>query len=97
MIGTRVVTSVLNAALANDRRQLTRGLGQRYEVMRASIKRWPVGGPIQGPLQVLSDLILKYGIGADDVVELIASMPDKELEIVNNREMPTSRCSTCCR
>ncbi len=71
-----------------ERRELTRGLGTRFEVMRASIKRWPVGGPIQGPLQVLSDLIAEHGICADDVVELVARMPDKELEIVNNREMP---------
>jgi 2-methylcitrate dehydratase PrpD len=72
----------------SDRGQLVRGLGKDYEVMRASIKRWPVGGPIQGPLQVLNDLIAKHAIRADDVVELIARMPDKELEIVNNREMP---------
>lgn len=72
----------------SDRRLLVKGLGTDYEVMRASIKRWPVGGPIQGPLQVLGDLIAKHGIRADDVAELVAFMPDKELEIVNNREMP---------
>jgi 2-methylcitrate dehydratase PrpD len=72
----------------SDRKELVRGLGRDYEVMRASIKRWPVGGPIQGPLQVLSDLLAEHRFKAVDVVELIARMPDKELEIVNNREMP---------
>lgn len=71
-----------------DRAELTRGLGRDYEILRGGIKRWPVGGPIQGPLHVLRELIQQHGLEADDVVELIARMPDKELEIVNNRGMP---------
>lgn len=71
-----------------DRNELVRGLGRDYEIMRGGIKRWPVGGPIQGPLHVLSDLIKQHRIKADDVAEVVARMPDKELEIVNNRDMP---------
>jgi 2-methylcitrate dehydratase PrpD len=71
-----------------DRNELTRGLGRDYEILRGAIKRWPVGGPIQGPLHVLRDLIEQHRITAGDVVEVIARMPDKELEIVNNRDMP---------
>ncbi|MBI3938219.1 MAG: MmgE/PrpD family protein [Betaproteobacteria bacterium] len=71
-----------------DREALTRGLGSDYEILRGGIKRWPVGGPIQGPLQVLSELIQQHGLEADDVEKLVARMPDKELEIVNNRDMP---------
>jgi 2-methylcitrate dehydratase PrpD len=71
-----------------DRTELTRGLGRDYEILRGGIKRWPVGGPIQGPLHVLRELIQEHRIKADDVVRLVARMPDKELEIVNNRDMP---------
>jgi 2-methylcitrate dehydratase PrpD len=71
-----------------DREALTRGLGRNYEVMRGGIKRWPVGGPIQGPLHVLRDLMHQHGFKADHVEKLTARMPDKELEIVNNRDMP---------
>ena len=71
-----------------DRNELVRGLGHDYEIMRGGIKRWPVGGPIQGPLHVLRDLIAAHKIKAGDVAEVIARMPDKELEIVNNRDMP---------
>ena len=71
-----------------DRAALTRGLGRDYEILRAAIKRWPVGGPIQGPLHVLRDLMQAHRFGADDVERLVARMPDKELEIVNNRDMP---------
>jgi len=71
-----------------NREELTRGLGRNYEILRGGIKRWPVGGPIQGPLHVLRDLMHEHRFAVDDVEELIARMPDKELEIVNNRDMP---------
>ena len=71
-----------------NREELTRGLGRDYEILRGGIKRWPVGGPIQGPLHVLRDLMHEHRFAVDDVEELIARMPDKELEIVNNRDMP---------
>jgi 2-methylcitrate dehydratase PrpD len=71
-----------------DRNDLVDGLGKRYEMMRASIKRWPIGGPIQGPMHVLNDLIKEHQFKAVDIAKIIAKMPDKELEIVNNRPMP---------
>ncbi|MEI7428143.1 MAG: MmgE/PrpD family protein [Betaproteobacteria bacterium] len=71
-----------------DRNDLVDGLGKRYEMMRASIKRWPIGGPIQGPMHVLNDLIKENQFKAIDIAKIIAKMPDKELEIVNNRPMP---------
>jgi 2-methylcitrate dehydratase PrpD len=70
-----------------NRGELSRGLGTDYEMLRASIKRWAVGGPIQGPLHVLRDLMHEHRIKAVDVEKLVARLPDKELEIVNNRDM----------
>jgi 2-methylcitrate dehydratase PrpD len=71
-----------------DRGALVRGLGHDFEVMRSGIKRWPVGGPIQGPLHVLREMMERYGFNGEAVEHLVARIPDKELEIVNNREMP---------
>ena len=71
-----------------DRNELVNGLGKRYEMLRASIKRWPIGGPIQGPMHVMNDLLKQYEFKIADVAKVIAKMPDKELEIVNNRPMP---------
>lgn len=71
-----------------ERSEMTRGLGKDYEMLRASIKRWPVGGPIQGPLHVLRDLMQQHRFKADEVDKLVVRMPDKELEIVSNRNMP---------
>jgi len=73
---------------AFDRNDLVDGLGKRYEMMRASIKRWPIGGPIQGPMHVFNDLIKDHRFKAVDIEKIVAKMPDKELEIVNNRPMP---------
>ena len=70
------------------REELARGLGEDYEILRASIKRWPVGGPIQGPLHVLREMMSEHRFTAIDVASLDVRMPDKELEIVNNRDMP---------
>ncbi|HEY4373975.1 MAG TPA: MmgE/PrpD family protein [Burkholderiales bacterium] len=71
-----------------DRNDLVKGLGRDYEMLRASIKRWPIGGPIQGPMHVMNDLIAEHNFKAADVEKVLAYMPDKELEIVNNRPMP---------
>ena len=71
-----------------DRQALVRGLGKDYELLRGGIKRWPVGGPIQGPLHVLRELMEKHRFRAGDIEKLVARLPDKELEIVNNRDMP---------
>jgi 2-methylcitrate dehydratase PrpD len=57
-------------------------------MMRASIKRWPIGGPIQGTMHVLHDLMQEHHFRAADVDKIVANMPDKELMIVDNRPMP---------
>jgi 2-methylcitrate dehydratase PrpD len=71
-----------------ERDQLTHGLGRDFEIMRGGIKFWPVGGPVQAPLHVLRDLMREHGFKAEDVEKLTVRMPDKELGIVNNRDMP---------
>ncbi len=68
--------------------ELARGLGRDYEIMRCGIKCWSAGGPVQGPLHVLQDLIDQHHLCAADVVKLVARMPDKELKMVNDRDSP---------
>jgi 2-methylcitrate dehydratase PrpD len=72
-----------------DPEALVRGLGTEFEVMRCAIKCWPAAGPCQGPLQVLHEMIREHGIRAGDVVKLVARLPNKELEHVDNRDMPS--------
>ena len=73
---------------AADREALVRGLGRDYEIMRGGIKRWPVGGPIQGPMHVLYEIMREHGVKANDVERLVVGMPEEQLTVVNEREMP---------
>lgn len=67
---------------------LSDGLGQRFEIMEAAIKKWCVGSPIQAALDSLVALMSAHRISAADVARLTAIMPDDRLGIVDNRAMP---------
>ncbi len=67
--------------------EMVKGLGSQFEIMRGGIKRWTVGGPVQGPMHVLYELIRQHGFRADDVERLVARVPAQELKIVDNRDM----------
>lgn len=68
--------------------EMVNDLGRRFEIMRGGIKRWTIGGPIQGPMHVLHELIREYRFKADDVEKLVARVPAAELKVVDNRDMP---------
>ena len=61
-------------------------LGERYEIMVTSIKKWTVGSPIQAPLDVLEIMQSKRSFGADDVKEVVVRMAPGS--VVDNRDMP---------
>jgi 2-methylcitrate dehydratase PrpD len=67
---------------------LTRELGERYEIMAASIKKWCVGSPIQSVLDATTALIAEHGIRADAVKHVAITMPDDRMHIVDNRAIP---------
>src|SRR5262245_24338814 len=80
-----------NFLLANaphgDPGALVDKLGERYEILRTSIKKWTVGTPIQAPLDALEILLKRHTFSADQVREIIVRM-DPRTSVVNNREMP---------
>ncbi|MEM8572956.1 MAG: MmgE/PrpD family protein, partial [Pseudomonadota bacterium] len=63
------------------------GLGTRFEIMEASIKKWCVGSPIQAALDAAMEL-LKRGLEVDAIDKIDLIMPDDRLTIVDNRDMP---------
>ncbi len=67
---------------------LTFGLGERFEIMAASIKKWCVGSPIQAALDSMTALIDEHRLKADDVGKVQAFTPDDRFVIVNDRDMP---------
>jgi 2-methylcitrate dehydratase PrpD len=71
-----------------DPARLVQGLGETYEILNTSIKRWSVGSPIQAPLDALALLIAEHRIGAADVERLAVRVAHQGANTVNNRTMP---------
>jgi 2-methylcitrate dehydratase PrpD len=68
---------------------LAEGLGERYEIMHATIKKFSVGLPIQAPLDGLLSLIKKHGIASRDVESICAHVHTRSAHVVDNdRNMP---------
>jgi len=63
-------------------------LGERYEVTRTNIKKWPVGSPIQSALDALEILNKKRPFEASQVQLVSVRLATDEAAIVNNREIP---------
>ena len=55
--------------------------------MQTAIKRWPVGYPIQAPLDALSNLISAHRIAAKDVGRVAVTIDEQGARTVNKRRM----------
>ena len=67
---------------------LASGLGQSHEIMRANIKKWSVGSPVQAALDSIDALMHEQGLCAEEVVRIEVQVRDDEAGIVNNRDAP---------
>jgi 2-methylcitrate dehydratase PrpD len=63
-------------------------LGERYEVIRTNIKKWPVGSPIQAALDAIEILRKQRAFAAAQVEQISVHLATDEAAIVNNREIP---------
>jgi 2-methylcitrate dehydratase PrpD len=63
-------------------------LGERYEVTRTNIKKWPVGSPIQAALDAVESLRKQRPFEAAQVKDVSVRLATDEAAIVNNREIP---------
>jgi 2-methylcitrate dehydratase PrpD len=68
--------------------ELVHELGARFEIMRASIKKWCVGSPIQAVLDATAALLAEHRVQAAGVRRIRITMPDDRMHIVDNRAMP---------
>src|SRR6266851_1767246 len=66
---------------------LAEELGERFEVTRTNIKKWPVGSPIQAALDALDILRKERPFEATDVQQVTVKLATDEAAIVNNREI----------
>jgi len=75
-------------AFSPEPEQLYLELGQRFEILNATIKKWCVGSPIQAALDAVMAIVHKHNLEVDEIRSVKIHMPDDRLHIVNNREMP---------
>jgi 2-methylcitrate dehydratase PrpD len=71
-----------------DPEELSRELGERYEILDTDIKRWAVGSPIQAPLDSLLELIRAHRVRADEVERVVVRVAHLGANTTDNREMP---------
>jgi len=67
---------------------LAEKLGERYEIARTNIKKWPVGSPIQAALDALEILRKQRPFNGNEVQQVSVQLATDEAAIVNNREIP---------
>jgi 2-methylcitrate dehydratase PrpD len=67
---------------------LTRELGERYEIVHANIKKWPVGSPIQAALDSAQALRSEHGLVPEAIARVTVRLPDIEAHVVDDRAMP---------
>lgn len=66
---------------------LVRGLGREFDIMQTALKRWPVGYPIQAPLDALSNLMAAHGLTAGDVERVVITLDEQGARTVSGRLM----------
>jgi 2-methylcitrate dehydratase PrpD len=71
-----------------DRAALVDGLGERWEIMRTNIKRYPVGSPILGVVEGLNRMLAKDRVDPTHVQRVELRMPARSAQVVNERDMP---------
>jgi 2-methylcitrate dehydratase PrpD len=67
---------------------LAEKLGDRFEITRTNIKKWPVGSPIQAALDALEILRKQRPFHSNEAQQVTVQLATDEAAIVNNREIP---------
>jgi len=68
--------------------RLIEGLGERYEITQTDIKKWPVGSPIQGPLDAIETIRGKQSFEAEQVKKVTVRLAPSVANVVDNRDIP---------
>jgi 2-methylcitrate dehydratase PrpD len=72
--------------------EMIAGLGSRFFVTETAIKTYPVGYPIQAPLDALLKLRREHGLRAENVERIVVRLPADGAGIVDNSAMPDVNC-----
>jgi 2-methylcitrate dehydratase PrpD len=63
-------------------------LGERYEITQTDIKKWPVGSPIQGPLDAIEAIRGKRSFETEQVKKVTVRLAPSVANVVDNRDIP---------
>ena len=67
---------------------LVEELGERFEIMRTTIKKWSVGSPAQSVLDAVQVLMQTNQFSHGDIAEIAIRMFPLEIDTVDDRAMP---------
>ncbi|HLY22710.1 MAG TPA: MmgE/PrpD family protein [bacterium] len=68
---------------------LTDGLGERFELMRTSLKKYAACRQIHAPLDGLFTIMREHGVAADDIAEVHTRVATSMADIIDNNELPS--------
>lgn len=72
---------------------LVDGLGERFEISRASIKKWSVGSPIQSVLDAVEALFEGAPVAPELIRSIEVRLPSNRIHVIDDRDMP----AVCCQ
>ena len=72
--------------------RLVQGLGEEYEILRTTVKKWCVGAPIQAPLDALTALMAGHALGPDDPVTLTVRLSEGRARFLAGARMLDVDC-----
>ncbi len=79
----------LEAFAENPRPEaLTDGLGTRFEIERATIKKWPVGSPMQSVLDAVEAIFGGEAEPPDSISEITVRVPSNRFHVIDDARMP---------
>ena len=84
--GERNIFNALSTDPAPE--EMVAGLGSRFYIEETAIKTFPVGYPIQSPLDAFFTLLNEHRFTVDDVERVLIRLPEDGARIVDNRSMP---------
>ena len=67
---------------------LVDGLGERFEIEFATIKKWSVGSPLQSMLDALEALFKGRPVAAEAIDAVEVQLPSNRIHIVDDKSMP---------
>lgn len=67
-------------------------LGERYELLDTSIKKYPAGQPIQATMEGYFRLVKENRIDGRQIRKVTVRLPDTQARTINDRHMPDVNC-----